>query len=68
MAAQVSAIASAFLTIDTELQSRVGICTPNTPEHFATRLMVLAYDEIWVQINPKSTRPEFRDVIDAFLD
>jgi len=56
------------LTIDTELQSRVGICAPNTPEHFATRLMVLAYDEIWVQINPKSTRPEFRDVIDAFLD
>jgi len=65
LAAQVAALAAALSAMDPQPQSRVGICANNSAEHIAMLLAVLACGKIWVPLNPKSTRPEIRRIIDA---
>ena len=65
LAAQVRALAAALTAIDPTPQSRVGICAHNSAGHIAMLLAVLACGKVWVPLNPKSTRPEIRRIIDA---
>lgn len=65
LARQVRALAAAFVVIDPALQSRVGICAGNSAQHIAALLAVLACGKAWVPLNPKSTRPELRRIVDA---
>lgn len=65
LATQVAAIAAGLIAIDPSPQSRVGICAGNSAEHIAALLAVLACGKVWVPLNPKSTRPEIRRIIDA---
>lgn len=65
LAAWVSAFAAALMEIDPEPQSRVAICAGNSSEHIAALLAVLACGKTWVPLNPKSTAPEIRRIIDA---
>jgi len=65
LAAQVSALAAALNALDPSPQSRVGICAKNSAEHIAVLLAVLACGKVWVPLNPQSTRPEIRRIIDA---
>lgn len=65
LAARVEALAAGFTAIDPAPQSRVGICAGNSADHIAALLAVLACGKVWVPLNPKSTRPEIRRIIDA---
>jgi acyl-CoA synthetase (AMP-forming)/AMP-acid ligase II len=65
LAQQVAALAAGLVAIDPSPQSRVGICASNSAEHIAALLAVLACGKVWVPLNPKSTRPEIRRIIDA---
>ena len=65
LAAQVAALAAALNALDPEPQSRVGICANNSAGHIAALLAVLACGKVWVPLNPKSTRPELRRIVDA---
>ncbi|MDR3381419.1 class I adenylate-forming enzyme family protein [Cupriavidus basilensis] len=65
LAAQVAALATALNALDNTLQSRVGICAKNSAEHIVALLAVLACGKVWVPLNPKSTQPEIRRIIDA---
>jgi acyl-CoA synthetase (AMP-forming)/AMP-acid ligase II len=65
LATQVAALATALVAIDPTPQSRVGICASNSAEHIAALLAVLACGKVWVPLNPKSTQPEIRRIIDA---
>ncbi len=65
LAARVAALAAALVAIDPAAQSRVGICARNSAEHIAALLAVLACGKVWVPLNPKSTRPEIRRIVDA---
>ena len=65
LAARVAALAAAFVAIDPAPQSRVGICAKNSAEHITALLAVLACGKVWVPLNPKSTRPEIRRIVDA---
>lgn len=65
LAAQVRALAAAFTALDPTPQSRVGICAGNSAEHIAALLAVLACGKAWVPLNPKSTQPEIRRIIDV---
>ena len=65
LAARVAALAAGFIVIDPTPQSRVGICAGNSADHIAALLAVLACGKVWVPLNPKSTRPEIRRIIDA---
>lgn len=65
LAKQVAAIAAGLIAIDPNPQSRVGICASNSAEHIGALLAVLACGKVWVPLNPKSTRPEIRRIIDA---
>ncbi|MBB6557961.1 acyl-CoA synthetase (AMP-forming)/AMP-acid ligase II [Acidovorax soli] len=65
LAARVAALAAGFTAIDPAPQSRVGICAGNSADHIAALLAVLACGKVWVPLNPKSTRPEIRRIIDA---
>lgn len=65
LATQVAALAAALIAIDPAPQSRVAICVSNSAEHIAMLLAVLACGKVWVPLNPKSTRPEIRRIIDA---
>lgn len=65
LATQVAALAAALMAIDPTAQSRVGICATNSAEHIAALLAVLACGKVWVPLNPKSTRPEIRRIVDA---
>jgi fatty-acyl-CoA synthase len=62
---QVAALAAAFQEIDPNLQSRVGICAGNSTEHLIALLAVLASGKVWVPLNPRSTQPEIRRIIDT---
>ena len=65
LAARVAALAAALVAIDPAPQSRVGICAKNSAEHITVLLAVLASGKVWVPLNPKSTRPEIRRIVDA---
>ncbi|RZL98438.1 MAG: long-chain fatty acid--CoA ligase, partial [Variovorax sp.] len=65
LARRVAALAAALVDIDPALQSRVGICARNSAEHLTALLAVLACGKVWVPLNPKSTRPEIRRIVDA---
>jgi len=65
LANRVAAIAAGLMAIDPSPQSRVGICASNSAEHITALLAVLACGKVWVPLNPKSTRPEIRRIIDA---
>ncbi|CAG9167748.1 class I adenylate-forming enzyme family protein [Cupriavidus respiraculi] len=65
LAARVAALATAMQAIDPAAQSRVGICAGNSAEHIVALLAVLASGKIWVPLNPKSTQPELRRIVDA---
>lgn len=65
LATQVTALAAALIAIDPAPQSRVGICASNSAGHIAVLLAVLACGKVWVPLNPKSTRPEIRRIVDA---
>lgn len=65
LAAQVRALAAALLELDPEPQSRVAICAQNSASHIAVLLAVLACGKVWVPLNPKSTRPEIRRIVDV---
>ncbi|AVO33552.1 class I adenylate-forming enzyme family protein [Ottowia oryzae] len=65
LAARVTALAAGLTALDPSPQSRVGVCAGNSAEHLAVLLAVLACGKVWVPLNPKSTRPELRRIIDA---
>lgn len=65
LAARVAALATHFIALDPTPQSRVGICAGNSAEHIVALLAVLASGKIWVPLNPKSTQPELRRIVDA---
>ena len=65
LAAQVAALAAALVALDPAPQSRVAICAKNSAEHIAALLAVLACGKVWVPLNPQSTRPEIRRIVDA---
>jgi len=65
LARLVSALAAGLMAIDPTPQSRVGICALNSAEHIVALLAVLACGKVWVPLNPKSTRPEIRRIVDA---
>ncbi len=65
LAAQVRAVSQALLALDPAPGSRVGICAHNSAAHIAMLLAVLASGKVWVPLNPKSTRPEIRRIIDV---
>ena len=65
LAARVAALSAALVAIDPAPQSRVGICAKNSAEHITALLAVLACGKVWVPLNPKSTRPEIRRIVDA---
>ncbi|MBS0506050.1 MAG: AMP-binding protein [Proteobacteria bacterium] len=65
LARQVRALAAALVALDPKPQSRVGICAHNSASHIAVLLAVLACGKVWVPLNPKSTRPEIRRIIDV---
>ncbi len=65
LAARVAALAAGLTALDPTPQSRVGICAGNSADHIAALLAVLACGKVWVPLNPKSTRPEIRRIIDA---
>jgi fatty-acyl-CoA synthase len=65
LATRVAALAAGFTALDPAPQSRVGICAGNSADHIAALLAVLACGKVWVPLNPKSTRPEIRRIVDA---
>jgi len=65
VAAQVAALAAHFIKLDPAPQTCVGICAGNSAQHIVALLAVLASGKIWVPLNPKSTQPELRRIIDA---
>jgi acyl-CoA synthetase (AMP-forming)/AMP-acid ligase II len=65
LAERVRALAAALNAIDPQPQSRVGICAHNSVAHITALLAVLACGKVWVPLNPKSTRPELRRLVDA---
>lgn len=65
LAKQVAAFAAALQTLDPTPQSRVAICAGNGVEHITALLAVLASGKIWVPLNPRSTQPEIKRIVDA---
>jgi acyl-CoA synthetase (AMP-forming)/AMP-acid ligase II len=64
LARKVKALAGGLIALDSKLQSRVAICAGNSAEHIIALLAILACGKSWVPLNPKSTRPEIRRIID----
>ena len=65
LARQVKALAVALIAADPTPQSRVAVCAHNSAQHITALLAVLAAGKVWVPLNPKSTAPEIRRIIDA---
>lgn len=65
LARRVRALAAALQAADPQEQSRVAICAHNSAEHIVALLAVLASGKTWVPLNPKSTAPEIRRIVDA---
>ncbi|WP_084545795.1 class I adenylate-forming enzyme family protein [Cupriavidus malaysiensis] len=65
LAARVAALAAALQSLDSAPQSRVGICAGNSAEHIVALLAVLACGKVWVPLNPKSTHPEIRRILEV---
>lgn len=65
LAVQVAALAAGLSALDPAPQSRVAICAKNSAEHLVALLAVLACGKVWVPLNPKSTAPELRRIVDA---
>lgn len=65
LARRVRAVAAALLAADPQAQSRVAICAHNSADHIVALLAVLACGKTWVPLNPKSTAPEIRRIVDA---
>ena len=64
LARKVKALAGGLIALDAQLQSRVAICAGNSADHIIALLAILACGKSWVPLNPKSTRPEIRRIID----
>ena len=64
LANQVKALAAGLTALDPAIQSRVAICAGNSADHIIALLAILACGKVWVPLNPKSTRPEIRRIID----
>jgi len=64
LARKVKALAGGLIALDPQLQSRVAICAGNSADHITALLAILACGKSWVPLNPKSTRPEIRRIID----
>jgi len=65
LAGRVAALAAAYHDIDASPQSRVAICAGNGVDHLVALLAVLAAGKVWVPLNPKSTAPELRRIVDV---
>jgi fatty-acyl-CoA synthase len=65
LARRVRALAAALLAADPQEQSRVALCAHNSADHIVALLAVLASGKTWVPLNPKSTAPEIRRIVDA---
>lgn len=65
LAEQVRAVAAGLVALDPAPQSRVGICAGNSAQHILALLAVLACGKVWVPLNPKSTAPELRRIVEA---
>ncbi|MBY0411923.1 MAG: AMP-binding protein [Burkholderiaceae bacterium] len=65
LATQVAALAAGLVALDPTPQSRVAICAHNSAQHITALLAVLACGKVWVPLNPKSTAPEIRRIVDA---
>jgi acyl-CoA synthetase (AMP-forming)/AMP-acid ligase II len=65
LASRVAALAAGMQALDPAPQSRVGICAGNSADHIVALLAVLASGKVWVPLNPKSTQPELRRIVDA---
>lgn len=64
LASKVRSLAAGLIALDPNLQSRVAICSGNNADHIIALLAILACGKTWVPLNPKSTRPEIRRIID----
>lgn len=64
LARKVKALADGLIALDPQLQSRVAICAGNSADHIIALLAILACGKSWIPLNPKSTRPEIRRIID----
>jgi len=65
LARRVRALAAALLAADPQEQSRVALCAHNSADHIVALLAVLASGKTWVPLNPKSTAPEIRRIVNA---
>ncbi len=65
LAGRVAALAVAYHDIDASVRSRVAICAGNGVDHLVALLAVLAAGKVWVPLNPKSTAPELRRIVDV---
>lgn len=65
LARRVRAVSAALQAADPHEQSRVAICAHNSADHIVALLAVLACGKTWVPLNPKSTAPEIRRIVDA---
>jgi len=65
LARRVRALAAALQAADPQEQSRVALCAHNSADHIVALLAVLASGKTWVPLNPKSTAPEIRRIVDA---
>ena len=64
LARKVKALSGGLIALDPQLQSRVAICAGNSADHIIALLAILACGKSWVPLNPKSTLPEIRRIID----
>lgn len=65
LAQRVKALAAGLTAIDPTLQSRVAICAGNSADHIIALLAILACGKTWVPLNPKSTHPEIKRIINV---
>ena len=65
LAGRVAALAAAYHEIDASTDGRVAICAGNGVDHLVALLAVLAAGRVWVPLNPKSTAPELRRIVDV---
>ena len=63
LAQSVNALAAALQVIDSEPQSRVGICAYNNYEHLVAWLATYAAGKVWVPLNPRNGEEELDRII-----
>ena len=65
LAKRVDALACGLQDLDSNPQSRVGICGYNSLEHLIALLATMAAGKVWVPLNPRDSRDELDAKLDA---